>query len=729
MDNNKKLLEGLLKADGIDPANITESERMVFRQMLEREKKRMNRLSWRGIAMVWIFVIAILGLCVSEQILETFHMEALHIPFIVAWCGLMAMMCFIFITRFPPHNRKLKESNKKISKLYYLVHGKHRGVVMVGRKDGRRVINWPGILRVTVVIWMIISLSGAGMYYLLCQCWIYSSSPWFHIFDCTVISLLFVIFLLREGLKTPLDELVEVKAQSKQSKFGITWPDTWRLIMQSKITKLATAAAVIIALVIGMNFFNSSPDGDGIAWGDVKTAFMNQNWVYVKYDNGREEWHNLNTGTVFHKYEGGTLDVLSRDYTHIYNLGMNSIREHRKGKATMTWQNRSAWDVIVGPLEKSSIKSSNAKYPYHVEKHTETIAGQELVRFDVYELDAFDNKILTQQLWADPQTQLPVRIRRKHRASDREKHGSDYTTGNFDFPKTGPVTIYDLGAPENLEIVNTREREEHTSLEASQVIQKSKEYSENFVEHYLAVIWEDTGKNGISFVNVIYRNGNKIHVSTYMFNQHILKQEHIDRHLTADDILERTQYNECMSVYIFDGEREYKCRNSLSHWNEADNQARVVIRRAKRPIGLQLWFRIEIRLWPHVGWAKGRHCEVVFDHPDNPAGCVTIQADKERFFFVNPEKNYLAVGRIRMETINGILQKFMETWWSDFKQLPTGHWYPTRECFTSYGNPERGTRGHEENRNIHIQLLEENEFPADVFNGKKLLEGAKVETY
>ena len=116
-------------------------------------------------------------------------------------------------------------------------------------------------------------------------------------------------------------------------------------------------------------------------------------------------------------------------------------------------------------------------------------------------------------------------------------------TGNFDFPKTGPVTIYDLGAPENLEIVNTREREKFTSFEASQVVQKSKEYSEIFIEHYRAVIWKDINKNRSSEVNVIYRNGHKIHVSTYHFNQHILKQEHIDRLLTAENILERTQYN------------------------------------------------------------------------------------------------------------------------------------------------------------------------------------------
>ena len=80
MDNNKKLSEGLLKADGIDPANITESERMVFRQMLDREEKHMKHLSWITLGPVLIFTLAMVGLFVSENILD-----ALRIPFVVGF--------------------------------------------------------------------------------------------------------------------------------------------------------------------------------------------------------------------------------------------------------------------------------------------------------------------------------------------------------------------------------------------------------------------------------------------------------------------------------------------------------------------------------------------------------------------------------------------------------------------------------------------------------------------
>jgi len=39
MDNNKKFLEGLLKADGIDPAGATKAERIAFTKMLDKHSK------------------------------------------------------------------------------------------------------------------------------------------------------------------------------------------------------------------------------------------------------------------------------------------------------------------------------------------------------------------------------------------------------------------------------------------------------------------------------------------------------------------------------------------------------------------------------------------------------------------------------------------------------------------------------------------------------------------
>ena len=172
MDNNKELSEGLLKADGIDPSCVSEAERAVFREMLENEKKNMNGLTWRTNAMQGIFVIALLGLCFFGD-----SLERVGIPFVVSFFVVVASMWIVIIMFVRTHYKKLKESNKKISKLYYLVHGKHRGCAIVSRKDGKRIVHWPSLIIITIVLWLFTFLSCAGVYYLLCQRWIFVSSP------------------------------------------------------------------------------------------------------------------------------------------------------------------------------------------------------------------------------------------------------------------------------------------------------------------------------------------------------------------------------------------------------------------------------------------------------------------------------------------------------------------------------------------------------------------------
>jgi hypothetical protein len=275
MDNNKKLSEGLLKADGIDPANITESERMVLMQMLDREEKRMKHLSRITVGAVWIFALAMIGLLLSEKIFE-----ALRIPFVVICLVIMAAMLTVIIRYLPRHNRRLRESGRKISKLYYIVYGRHRGIILIGKKDGRRYIYWSRIIMAAAVIWLCTFVGGAGASYLLCQRWIISSSPILHIFYCTVTSLSLVIFILWDGLRTPLDELVEIKAKSKQSKPGMTRPDIWRVIIKHKLTKLAAAALIMIAAILALKVF-PGPGITSVALADVaKKIEQKQNCVF-----------------------------------------------------------------------------------------------------------------------------------------------------------------------------------------------------------------------------------------------------------------------------------------------------------------------------------------------------------------------------------------------------------------------------------------------------------------
>ncbi|MHC4636050.1 MAG: hypothetical protein ACYTBV_00945 [Planctomycetota bacterium] len=59
------------------------------------------------------------------------------------------------------------------------------------------------------------------------------------------------------------------KSQKKNSPHTQTWQNIWRIIMKSRIIRLAVAAVIIIAVLIGINQFGGSIDGASVAWADV----------------------------------------------------------------------------------------------------------------------------------------------------------------------------------------------------------------------------------------------------------------------------------------------------------------------------------------------------------------------------------------------------------------------------------------------------------------------------
>ncbi len=61
-----------------------------------------------------------------------------------------------------------------------------------------------------------------------------------------------------EVKRTALKELINEQSKLKQSKPSIARPDTWRIIMKSKITKFATAAVIIIAVCLTVNIFDKA---------------------------------------------------------------------------------------------------------------------------------------------------------------------------------------------------------------------------------------------------------------------------------------------------------------------------------------------------------------------------------------------------------------------------------------------------------------------------------------
>jgi hypothetical protein len=72
-----------------------------------------------------------------------------------------------------------------------------------------------------------------------------------------------------EAYDKTLGSFLQAVDAYKKQKSTLTEPSVWRIIMKSRITKLAAAAVIIIPILIGINQFGGSIDGASVVWADV----------------------------------------------------------------------------------------------------------------------------------------------------------------------------------------------------------------------------------------------------------------------------------------------------------------------------------------------------------------------------------------------------------------------------------------------------------------------------
>ena len=399
MDKNKKLSEELLKIDGIDPANISNAEREMFKTMLDKEMKHHKKLSWIITGSMWIFALAMFGLCMSERIFER-----LHIPFIVPAMILIAGVCAAIFLLLPRYSNHIQESGKKIQKLHFLVHNKHKGFPLVGKKNGKRYIDWISIILLAAALWLFMALGGAGVIYLISRRWIYSGTlPVTYIFFCTIGSLTFVSGLLCRGLKAPLEKLEEIKPENytcSKRKFSFV-----------------TIGIIIILISIGRYFSGGSIDGSSVVWGRVLSDM--------------DKFPTIIYTSVSEPISAHPTEVKSTSKT--YNAGENGYRVDMFMGNELVLQNyelpkeNSYYSIDHGKKEYFHIKLSDQSLPADIPRpkpqemvknilsENYTNIGKSKINGIIVEGVELKDKLVygkdtVIKLWVDVKTNLPVKI-------------------------------------------------------------------------------------------------------------------------------------------------------------------------------------------------------------------------------------------------------------------------------------------------------------------------------
>jgi len=114
-----------------------------------------------------------------------------------------------------------------------------------------------------------------------------------------------------EAYDKALGSFLQAVDAHKKQKSAITEPNILRIIMKSPITKLAAAAVIIVAVILGLNI-TGTPDIASVTWANVTTKAKQVDYVHFyelkfrknRINNSLEGW--LANGKVLAKKDDGT---------------------------------------------------------------------------------------------------------------------------------------------------------------------------------------------------------------------------------------------------------------------------------------------------------------------------------------------------------------------------------------------------------------------------------------
>ncbi|MHC4203663.1 MAG: PDZ domain-containing protein [Planctomycetota bacterium] len=102
-----------------------------------------------------------------------------------------------------------------------------------------------------------------------------------------------------ESERIAFRRMLDEQTKLRQSKPGIAWPDIWRIIMKHKLTKLAAAAVIIMAVILGLNIIPGT-DMSSVVLADVareieqiKNCVFKKTTIVSSEDNGTNSFDSL----------------------------------------------------------------------------------------------------------------------------------------------------------------------------------------------------------------------------------------------------------------------------------------------------------------------------------------------------------------------------------------------------------------------------------------------------
>jgi hypothetical protein len=506
---------------------------------------------------------------------------------------------------------------------------------------------------------------------------------------------------------------------------------------------LATLTGIAALLAIA---FLLAGNNVRLTLADVQSAVENQQWAHVRWDVGqlKEEWTNLQTGEgAVLRFDGGALYSEEKTNTFIrYDknsgvLEQGTLIQYSAGQQPPLWTPHTAWEQLVAPYERSAATPSTqpASSARGSVFHPDTLNGSPVVRIDNYGTDAVGNRLLCAQLWADPRTRLPLRIKTRLQLAERDQYHQEWSTGDYDFPATGPADIYALGVSRDLpiqKIVTTAPADVQPILDA---INRAHDH---FLKDYRAITIHlgtaydesapSTDPGSIDSLDIIWHEGENLRQDRYLpaFELQSRPLPPLPSSLSPDALLEWASKHEPVNKQLMDASHEYIWNYQTSNENPKP-RVQVGSRNVYPLLANNEW--PEYIQWPT--WRFAPDFERIPENADTPPGTIglrTSRGDYRGDFYVDPLHDYICIKQIAWTRRGSEWIKSTESTLSDLHDVG-GHTVASTLTTHNFADPARKMPPNTSIVKILIQPLGPADYPPQTFDPASLTAGATVEGY
>jgi hypothetical protein len=225
-----------------------------------------------------------------------------------------------------------------------------------------------------------------------------------------------------ESERVAFGRMLDEQTKLRQSKLGITRPDIWRIIMKSKSTKLAAAAAIMIAVILGLNII-PGPNMTSVVLADVAREIEQiKNAVFKKTTTVSSEDNQINSfdSLVYYTEAAVREDILDNQkityqvYVTFSERILVGIDHKTKVFKKMELTDEDMEKLSpVSPKDLVNLILGKGEYKELGRKTVDGILSEGFEFEDTRAMLSMDKekiKNIVTRLWVDIKTNLPIRV-------------------------------------------------------------------------------------------------------------------------------------------------------------------------------------------------------------------------------------------------------------------------------------------------------------------------------